>query len=403
MKHIYSKFPLFLLASGLLAGSVQAQSSTTIGNGDCSQVVQNFNSNSGGHASPSIYGGMFDSAFYYNSSLGYWTEMDGGRRTGPQSPRVVSIISQPYANPSAPTIFDVGFWYQTPSAVIDRFQVRLVAISPGPSGTTVTNIVASSGVQSFASRSPNGFMRRVDVANPANSGDTGRICIRLMDPDITNGPNTFYRVEIAYVLNTPGIDNFFAAYDNLAIGPVTSAAPLPVNFIGIVANREDNGGVTVRWDVSDETNVREYQLEKSTDGGTFTTAGTVTARQHSVYSYTDLNAKAPVIYYRIKSVDIDGRAKFSGIIKIVNNTSYSGSVKVYPTPAQSQITLQHSQLDNKARITITTMDGRVLKLVTPSAGASNTPIDISSLSAGMYVVRLDHGNGRIESTTFVKQ
>jgi len=394
---------LFTMAGLLLAGKSQAQSSTTNASGNCSQLVQNFNANSGGHASPSIYGGTFDSTFFYNSTLGYWTEMDGGRRTGPIAPRIVSIISQPYSNPSAPTIFDIGFWYQVPSALIDRFQVRLVAISPGPAGTTVTNIVASSGVQTFANWTPSGFGRRVDAGNPANSGDTGRICIRLIDQDITNGPNTFYRVEIAYVLNTAGIDNFFAAYDNLSIGPVTAQSPLPVNFIGIVANRDDNNGVTVRWDVSDETDVREYQLEKSTDGASFSTAGTVAARRKTVYSYTDLNAKAPVIYYRIKSVDVDGRIKYSGIIKIVNSTSYSSNVKVYPTPAQSNITVQHSQLEAHARVTITTMDGRVLKLITPSAGTSNTQVDVSSLSAGVYIVRLDHGNGKVETATFVKQ
>lgn len=401
MKQIYAFISLALLTA-LTASRSEAQSSTTNAAGNCSQLVQNFNSSSGGHSSPSIYGGTFDSTFYYNSTLGYWTEMDGGRRTGPLSPRTVSIISPPYSNPSPATIFDVGFWYQVPSAVIDRFQVRLVAISPGPAGTTVTNIVASSGVQTFANWSPSGFMRKIDVANPANSGDTGRVCIRLIDADITNGPNTFYRVEIAYVLNTAGIDNFFAAYDNLSIGPVTSAAPLPVNFIGIVASR-DGDGVNVRWDVGDETDVREYQLEKSIDGASFSTVGTVAANRRSVYSYTDLNAKAPVIYYRVKSVDIDGRSKFSGIIKIVNSTSYSSNIKVYPTPATSQITVQHSQLDAKARITVTTMDGRALRLVMPSAGASNTQVDISSLPAGIYIVRLDHGNGKVETASFVKQ
>lgn len=403
MRQFYSLFKTLFILIGLL-GVNQAfgQSSTIItGSGNCSAVVQNFNSNSGAHASPSIYGGMFDSAFYYNSRLGYWTEMDQSRTVGPLSPRVVTIISPAYINPNPPTIFDVGFWYQTPSALIDRFQVRLVQISPGPGGTTIVNIVASSGVQTFASWSTP-FLRKIDAANPANSGDTGRICIRLVDQDITNGPNTFYRVEIAYVLNTPGVDNFFAAYDNLSIGPVTQQSPLPVDFMGIVAIQNDNA-INVRWDVAEETNVEVYNLQRSTDGSTFSTVSTVPAQRKSVYGTSDRNTKAPVIYYRIQSRDNDGRTKYSGIIKVVSGNSFSNSVRVYPSPAISEVTVQHSRLGVKAKITITTLDGKVVRVITPASGTSNSMMNVSSLSAGMYVVRVDNGNGKIETTNFVKQ
>ena len=111
----------------------------------------------------------------------------------------------------------------------------------------------------------------------------------------------------------------------------------------------------------------------------------------------------PVVYYRIKSVDIDGSVKYSGIIKMVNGTSFSNTIRVYPSPASNQITVQHPQLAERARITITTADGRSIRQLTPAAGTSNTMIDISSLSAGMYVLRLDNGNGKVESTTFLKQ
>jgi hypothetical protein len=261
--------------------------------------------------------------------------------------------------------------------------------------------VASSGVQSFATWSTP-FTRKNDATNPANSGDTGRVCIRLIDQDITDGPNTFYRVEIAYVLNTPGTDNFFAAYDNLSIGPVTLPAPLPVNFMGIVANKTESG-ISVRWDVADEYDVKEYQLEKSTSGGIFNTVGTVVANKRTVYGYTDPNSKAPVIYYRIKSVDLNGSIKYSGIIKIVNGTSFSNNMHVYPSPATSQLTIQHSQLGYNDRLTITTLDGKILRQVIPGRGNSNTMIEISTLPSGMYLIRLDNGNGKIETSSFIKQ
>jgi len=416
MKHVYSVLSktLLMATTVLLFNQARSQSASSTAAGDCGVVVANFNSNSGGHASPSIYGGIFDSSFYYHEVRGYWTDMawdqatQTDRMVPPVSPRVMTIISPPFANPSPAGQFNVGFYYIVPNAQLDFFQVRIVAYSAGPGGTTVDNVVATSGVKRFADWSVEGpyldFAHGASPANPFLTGDSGSVCIKILDEDITNAPGTFYRIEVAYALNTPVVDNFFAVYDNLRIGGSIVPAPLPVNFMGVVAKKVDNG-VQVRWDIADEANVKEYQLERSTNGASFSTVGAVVANEKQVYAYTDATAKANVVYYRVKSVDKDGRTKYSGIIKFVNGTgnSFSNQIKVYPTPAQNQLTVQHSQLAANATVTVSTMDGKVLRTIRPSAGTSNTMIDLSGLSAGMYVLRLDNGKGKIESTTFMKQ
>jgi hypothetical protein len=399
MKHIYPIVFFFLFSSMVLVTTrAKAQSSSTTAPGNCSALVQNFNNSSGGHASPSIYGGIFDSAFYYNPTLGYWTEMDGGRTTPAGVPRTVTIISPPYANPNPSGIFDVGFWYKTSNRLTDRFQVRLVQLAAGPGGTTVTNIVATSGVQPFTSWStPNTYID--PNGNVANNGDTGRVCIRIVDADIITGPGIFYRVEIAYLEQL----GFFAAYDNLSIGASIGQGSLPVNFIGIVANRTETLGINVRWDVGDEVDVDHYELERSTSGGSFTTVGTVAAKHKMVYAFTDPNGKYPTLYYRIKSVDLNGSVRYSGIVRITNATSFAGQLKSYPSPARSMVTLEHAKLGNSALVTINSMDGRVLRTIRPGSNLSTTMIDISALTPGLYIIRLDDGQGKIESTTIVKQ
>jgi hypothetical protein len=412
MKHVYAVVSKTLLIASmvLLFNQARSQNSSTTAPGNCGPVVADFNLTSENHASASIYGGMFDSAFYYNRIRGYWTDLDHDRMTPPLSPRVMSIISQPYQNPSPQGQFNVGFYYIVPNAALDFFQVRIVSVSSGPGGETVTDLVASSGVQRFSAwSSPAPYVDQgvsnafgTSPANPFLIGDSGHVCIGINDADITNAPGTFYRVEIAYVLNTPGVDNFFAVYDNLRIGGTISRGALPVNFMGIVANRVDNG-VQVRWDIADEHDVQEYQLEKSTNGASFSTVGTIPAKNKMAYTLTDPNGKSAVLYYRVKSVDIDGRTKYTGIVKITNSNSYSNTLKVYPTPAQNQLTVQHAQLGASARVQISTMDGRVIRTIKPSTGASNTMVDLTGLSAGMYVLRLDNGTGKTESVTFIKQ
>jgi hypothetical protein len=409
MKHVYAILSktLLMATTVLLFNKAQSQSSSTVATGNCGPVIANFNTNSGGHSSASLHGGMFDSAFYYNPERGYWTDMDDDRMTPPLSPRVNSIISAPYVNPNAPGEFNVGFYYIVPNALLDRFQIRLFQLAPGPGGDLIERLVASSNPRVFADWSNEApyvdYPHGTSPANPFLTGDSGTVCIRIIDADIINGPNIFYRVEVAYVLNTPGLDNFFAVYDNLQIGggPGQQGA-LPVTFMGINGQRV-NEGVLVRWDIADEVNVKEYQLEKSTNGASFSTVGSIAATNKTMYGFTDPNAKAPVIYYRVKSVDIDGRTKYTGIIKIINSNSYSNKIKVYPSPAQNQVTVQHSQLGSSAKVTVTTIDGRVIRTLKPSANASNTMIDLTGLSAGTYVLKLEDGKGKTETTTFMKQ
>src|SRR3954466_9082118 len=100
MKHVYTivSKTLLMATAVLLFNQARSQSSSTTAPGNCGPVVANFNSNSGGHASPSIYGGIFDSSFYYQPVRGYWTDLDNDRMVPPVSPRIMTIISQPFVN-----------------------------------------------------------------------------------------------------------------------------------------------------------------------------------------------------------------------------------------------------------------------------------------------------------------
>jgi hypothetical protein len=413
MKQFYSFSKTLLLVVALASfGTAEAQNETTPASGICTNVTQNFNNGTGGFTSPSVFGNItFDSAFYYNNARGMWTELGsnlnrGASLPGP-APRVVNIISPPYENPNPAGIFDVGFFYIVPNAQVDRFNISLVRITvmPDPSGggdITFQEVVARSGFKTFASFSAHPPVRYIDPLGGnyaiTHSGDSSVVCMRLIDSDITAGPNVSYRVEVTYQILTAGS---YSDFDEFAIGNI-QAAPLPVNFLGVLAARKDNG-VQVRWDVAEEVNVAEYQLQRSSNGRTFTTVGTVPAGGKNLYSYLDGGNKPGMLYYRVKSVDIDGRAKYSGIVRLNGANSFGSGIRVYPSPATSDITVQHSELGRTASITISGADGRILKTVRPVPGTSNSMVNISGLSSGLYILRLDDGKGKVESASFIKQ
>jgi hypothetical protein len=404
MKRLYSAKAIIIGLFFLSTFTAKAQQPSITVAGLCDGVIANFNTTDNGYNSPSIYGSIFDSSFYYHSGRGYWTDyLPPLRTSAPGFPRVLNIISPPYSNPNPNGSFNVGFYYIVNNPAVDRFQVRIISVTSTPQGT-VTNVEATSGLQFFSSWSTPTPYTDATATTPVPdptllmTGFQGYACIRLIDPDIQNGPNTTFRVEVSYIINEP----FFAVFDNLSIGPLN--IPLPVNFIGIVANRASDNSVNLKWDVSEEIDVKEYQVERSTNGSTFSAEGIVPAKGKSLYTFSNQGVPKTTVFYRIKSVDFNGSYKYSGVIRLVGNSSgsFADQVKVYPIPAKDDIVVQHNRLNSRAKMIITAFDGKVIKTIIPSQGASHTQINVSGLTPGMYFIRLDDGDGYGEAVKFVK-
>lgn len=282
---------------------------------------------------------------------------------------------------------------------MDRFQVRIISVTQTGQGT-ITNVEATSGLQTFAAWStPVAYIDNGPIPTPLLNGFEGFICIRLTDRDIVNGPNTTFRIEVSYIIN----EAYFAVFDNFSIGPV--GAPLPVNFIGLLANRNTDNSVTLKWDVSEEVNIREYQIEKSDNGSSFTIVGTVSPKGKSIYTFTNYGVASNTIYYRVKSIDIDGRTKYSGVIKLPGNssTSFSEALNIYPSPASDQITIAHKKLTRDAKMIITTIDGKIIRTIIPAPGTSHTQTNISELKPGIYFLKLQDDKGSIETVKILKK
>ena len=403
MKLIYKVRTWVVCVVLAAATTTQAQTPTTVTPGICEGVVANFNSNDNGFNSPSVYAGAFDSSFYYHAARGYWIDyFPPFRVAAPGFPRVLNIISPPYNNPNPVSTFNVGFSYIVNNPATDRFLVRIISVTQTPTGT-VTNVEATSGLQNFAAWSTpvpySDLTAPVADPTPFLTGFQGNICIRLIDPDITNGPNTTYRVEVSYLISGP----FFAVFDNLSIGPIN--IPLPVSFIGLVANRAADNSVALKWDVTEEINVAEYRIERSENGTTFIDAGGVNAKGKSIYSFTDHPSSTGTLFYRVKSVDADGKTKYSGILRLAANASSSAGdrVLVYPSPAEDQVMVEHGKAGRGSSMTITSVDGRLLRMVNPVEGATHTPVTVTGFRPGLYLVRFDDGKGAIETVKFIKK
>jgi dienelactone hydrolase len=174
---------------------------------------------------------------------------------------------------------------------------------------------------------------------------------------------------------------------------------LAVKFISLNITR-DASTVQLTWKVAEEENIMAYEIEKSNDARTFFKAGEMKAASTTQYTYTD--KQSPSNFYRIKSIDANGKSNYSTIVKY-NGSKSTVVLKVFPTIVRNELTVQHPTALNNARIVITSANGTPIKISEPYQGMQQTVIDLSKFIAGLYFVKYEDANGILETTKIVKQ
>ncbi len=134
---------------------------------------------------------------------------------------------------------------------------------------------------------------------------------------------------IYYYNFVPTLANAATYQDRFTI--IFKKSTLPITNIYLSAVLKD-GEASINWKTIGESNVARYDIEKSTDGNTFHTINSISAKNAfaASYTYTDVNILSGNSYYRIKVVSNKGEVTYSKVSTITkSNTS---SVGIYPNP-----------------------------------------------------------------------
>ncbi|MFT3912165.1 MAG: T9SS type A sorting domain-containing protein [Ferruginibacter sp.] len=102
---------------------------------------------------------------------------------------------------------------------------------------------------------------------------------------------------------------------------------LPVTFTSIKAYRK-NKNINIEWNVQNEMNVNGYEVERSNNGTQFTSIAFVNAKtnnnQSANYLSVDSKPANGYNYYRVKSIDVDGKTASTGIVKVLTENAGQG-------------------------------------------------------------------------------
>ncbi|HRI24661.1 MAG TPA: S8 family serine peptidase [Ferruginibacter sp.] len=173
-------------------------------------------------------------------------------------------------------------------------------------------------------------------------------------------------------------------------GGTNANEPLPVNLLSFEAAKQNNKAL-LSWITSGEMNLREFIVERSTDGNRYTSIGMVPAKNTAGNNYYSLNDLQPIDglnYYRLQMIDRDGIYRYSPIRKL-NFSSAGEDVMIYPNPVTgSRVFIASS--GNTTGAILYDAAGKLIRQF--SLQGRNNTLNLSGIAKGVYQLKVFTGN-----------
>ena len=222
---------------------------------------------------------------------------------------------------------------------------------------------------------------------------------------ISNFNPSLFKIEFTAVTIGSKLTEFYYSFVDSAGKKDPATALYSLNWLSILpatglqlsATREKNN-VTLNWKTISEINSDYFEIERSTDSRNYIKVGNNvkaagTSNSEKLYNADDdiRNVLSPVVYYRIKLTDKNGKKAYSnvGIVKLPENGAV---IKLVPNPFISEITINASVEQNGSLgIRMLDLSGRSISnstLKITKEIPSVTVRNLNSLTRGIYLVEV---------------
>ena len=168
-------------------------------------------------------------------------------------------------------------------------------------------------------------------------------------------------------------------------------ATLPIKLSSFKARIKGNNTAALEWTSSFELQSEKYYVQRSIDGRTYTTIGTVNAAGNSMqalrYNFDDGQLGERAAFYRLQMVDIDGRTEASKAVYVNNKMAASGSFSVFPNPFRSDLQITGITAADVNRKSIRVYNAAGKEFGFTVTGANAITIDANA-PRGIYILRV---------------
>ncbi len=287
-----------------------------------------------------------------------------------------------------------------------------------PDGTFMTKDIYPGNGSSFAESYMYTSSAFYFAANDSTHGSelwksdgtsAGTVFVKDINPNIEDGVPAGSDISfIPYIINSKVIfeatDGDGEANDLYVVDG--SFSPLPLK-LGDFTVTPKNADALLQWTTLSEENTRDFTVQRSDDGSSFTNIGTVAAAGTSSvtqnYYFTDagiMNSGKDVVYYRLVATDKDGKTATSKIISLKINAG-QWDVKLVTNLVRADLDVMLTGTEGIVKMSIKDISG---KTVSNSTTASNGHITLrsSQLMPGMYFLVAEKNSER-RVIKFIKQ
>jgi hypothetical protein len=226
----------------------------------------------------------------------------------------------------------------------------------------------------------------------------------------TSGPSVFADLPGSYVV-TQKLQSDCPAYalDTVVITFDPFCSLLENNLSGFTGRIEKNTSL-LKWTVLNSSEIKYFEIERSTDGYRFSSAGKIytTAESDERNDFQALdnlgNLQSPNIFYRLKIVGNSGTGSYSKVIRLTNGIVSALNFTLVPNPVKDAVTLNvTSSNENQLQVHIYNIDGKIIKSMTAMVHKGTNTITMNGLQhwqSGVYVVKIILGK-EISTTKMV--
>lgn len=185
---------------------------------------------------------------------------------------------------------------------------------------------------------------------------------------------------------------------------------LPVELLYFQVSCTD-GLPLLEWVTASERNSESFVPERSTNMVDWTAIGSVPAVGNSTvtvqYSFVDKEpASVPLIYYRLRQLDIDGSTTILPVVPLGRCTGTGQGMAAYPNPVDEVLWVEVPAVDEFHWLELSEATGRMVRQrrLAPSTSHRTEEFVLAGLAAGMYQLSLrDEQGSRLAWIKIMKQ
>lgn len=304
---------------------------------------------------------------------------------------------------TATTLRTVSINY-TSAPTAGTLQGRFVASTPGVAGLPITEggatieTVSPTGYWEMLSGPSDGIYTISVDASGFTKTDGSTMIPSLAGLRLIKRPTNGSWASSTTTTNTnpSALSNITSAgltgFSDFALGGPASVLPITLVSFSATPNGASN---LLTWKTASEQNNSRFDVERSPDGISFTTLGTLKGNEttnipqtYQFSDYTPLN----ISYYRLRQIDFSGISTLSKLIA-VSRSEKAGLNKIYPSVTTDFLNLE---IQGEGQVTLNLVNilgGIVLsKTLNSQDNTTSHRLDVSHLPSGVYVLLWQSGN-----------